>query len=248
MFVDLRKDRTAPVDYFGSEALPIRGKDFEFQTLIALMLSSQTKDQMVGKIMRQLQNHGLSVKNIAKTSDAKLHKLIYGVGFHNRKVLYIKNTVKVLLEKHNGRVPGNLKDLIALPGVGPKMAIIILNVAFDKQVGISVDTHLHRICREIGWTKNAKNPEDTRRQLESWLPRELWGEINLLLVGIGQEVQQEKAKIVSKGLALYKDNLQKQKKCLKLLNVLGVDVKKEIEKLSTQQDSEPKESKRRKRQ
>ena len=232
IFVDMRKDRTAPVDYFGSEALPEKGEHFEFQTLIALMLSSQTKDQMVGKVMRQLQKHGLNIRKIAKTSDAKLHKLIYGVGFHNRKVVYIKNTVNTILEKHGGQVPGNLKDLISLPGIGPKMAIIILNVAFDKQVGISVDTHLHRICREIGWTKNAKNPEDTRRQLESWLPRELWGDINLLLVGIGREVHQEKYKIIQKCHTLYKDDLPKLKKSLNLLKTLGVDVKREMEKHS----------------
>ena len=112
------------------EALPEKGEHFEFQTLIALMLSSQTKDQMVGKVMRQLQKHGLNIRKIAKTSDAKLHKLIYGVGFHNRKVVYIKNTVNTILEKHGGQVPGNLKDLISLPGIGPKMAIIIFEACY----------------------------------------------------------------------------------------------------------------------
>ena len=200
--VELRKDRTAPVDWAGSEALPEEGPHHAFQTLIALMLSSQTKDQMVSTVMRRLQKHGLSVDNIAKTSDKKLFELIYGVGFHNKKVVYIKKTVQQIQDRFGGEVPSNLKDLISFPGVGPKMGIIIMNVAFGKPVGISIDTHLHRICQQLGWVKNVKKPEDTRRQMESWLPKEEWGNINLLLVGVGQEVQQEQLKLVKKCLQL----------------------------------------------
>ena len=223
IFVELRKDRSAPVDFDGSEALPIKGKDFQFQTLICLMLSSQTKDQMVGSVIRRLQKHGLSIENIAHTSDAKLGKLIYGVGFHNKKVVYIRKTVNILIEKHGGEVPDNLKDLISLPGVGPKMAIIVLNVAFNKQVGISVDTHLHRICAQLGWTKSPKTPEHTRRQLESWMPRPLWGDINLLLVGVAQEVQQQPEKLYRKCLMLNSES--KQKLAIDVIKRLGVDVK-----------------------
>ena len=101
------------------------------------------------------------------------------VGFHNKKVVYIKKTVQQIQDRFGGEVPSNLKDLIS-SGVGPKMGIIIMNVAFGKPVGISIDTHLHRIC-QLGWVKNVKKPEDTRRQMESWLPKKEWGNINLLL-------------------------------------------------------------------
>lgn len=229
ILIELRKDRSAPVDWAGSEALPEEGPHHSFQTLIALMLSSQTKDQMVHTVMKRLQKHGLSVANIAKTSDKKLHELIYGVGFHNKKVVYIRKTVQQIQERFGGEVPSNLKDLISFPGVGPKMGIIIMNVAFNKHIGISVDTHVHRICQQLGWVKNVKNPEETRRQMEAWLPKEEWGNINLLFVGVGQEVQQERQKLLKKCLKLKPKT--KKEKALNILKKLGVDVKREMAKL-----------------
>ena len=100
--------------------------------------------------MRRLQKHGLSVDNIAKTSDKKLFELIYSVGFHNKKVVYIKKTVQQIQDRFGGEVPSNLKDLISFPGVGPKMGIIIMNVAFGKPVGISIDTSPPNMPARVG--------------------------------------------------------------------------------------------------
>lgn len=69
------------------------------------------------------------------------------------------------------------------------MAHICMQVAWNVTSGIGVDTHVHRICNRLGWVeKKTKTPEDTRKQLESWLPKELWKELNHLLVGFGQEI------------------------------------------------------------
>ena len=68
-----------------------------------------------------------------------------------------------------------------MPGVGPKMAYLCMNVAWKENTGIGVDTHVHRICNRLGWTGSAKTPEETRRALEDWLPRDKWTEINWLL-------------------------------------------------------------------
>ncbi len=79
------------------------------------------------------------------------------------------------------------------------MAIILLRVAFGQVVGISVDTHVHRIANQLGWAGQAgtKQPEQTRKVLEGWMPREVWGDVNLRRVGLGQEVQ------TLKGLQAY---------------------------------------------
>lgn len=76
---------------------------------------------------------------------------------------------------------------MALPGVGPKMAHLTLQVAWRNVVGIGVDTHVHRISNRLGWVKS-NTPEQTRVQLEQWLPRDYWGAVNVLLVGFGQKV------------------------------------------------------------
>lgn len=69
------------------------------------------------------------------------------------------------------------------------MAHICMQVAWNEVSGIGVDTHVHRISNRLRWVKKeTKNPEDTRKGLEDWLPLELWGEVNHLLVGFGQEI------------------------------------------------------------
>lgn len=77
--------------------------------------------------------------------------------------------------------------IIVFTGVGPKMAHIVMRVAWGIVTGIGVDTHVHRIANRLKWVKKpTKTPEETRVSLESWLPFELWWEVNELLVGFGQ--------------------------------------------------------------
>ena len=113
-------------------------------------------------------------------------------------------------------IPDTVENLCNLPGVGPKMAHLCMNIAWKKQSGIGkldielansylsndfltglffvmvgVDTHVHRIANRLGFTKKkggTKNPEETRKALESWLPEDKWTEINWLLVGFGQQI------------------------------------------------------------
>ena len=113
------------------------------------MLSSQTKDTVNMATMVKLRAHGLSVANVLATPDETLHELIKAVGFHNNKLKYIRQTTEILQAEHGGQVPGEMDALLRLPGVGPKMALILLRVCFDRVEGISVDTHVHRICNQV---------------------------------------------------------------------------------------------------
>ncbi|XP_012284165.1 endonuclease III-like protein 1 [Orussus abietinus] len=188
---EMRKYQTAPVDEMGCHkcadpkaSAPVS----RYQSLVALMLSSQTKDQVTHAAMQRLIIYGCTPETIAATPDDVLGKLIYPVGFWKRKVEYIKRTAKILIEKYNSDIPETLKGLCELPGVGPKMAHICMQIAWGQVSGIGVDTHVHRICNRLEWVKKqAKTPEETRTQLEDWLPKELWSEVNHLLVGFGQE-------------------------------------------------------------
>jgi len=186
----MRESRTAPVDTMGCE----RAHDDEaepavrrFQCLVSLMLSSQTKDEVNFAAMLRLRQHGLTVENILKTSEEKLQELIFPVGFWRNKAKYLLETSRVLRDQYNSDIPDSVKELCKLKGVGPKMAHITMNVAWGKQEGIGVDTHVHRICGRLGWTQNCNQPEETRQSLEKWLPSDKWTEINWLFVGFGQE-------------------------------------------------------------
>ena len=121
---ELRADRTAPLDSDGGEALPERDqgdKVYRFQVLVALMLSSQTKDATVGEAMRALQKHGLTVENIHATESEVLNGLIRKVGFHNNKTVYLKKAAEMLINDYNGDIPPTAEEMMKLAGVGPKM-------------------------------------------------------------------------------------------------------------------------------
>lgn len=188
----MRSNYDAPVDTMGchmSMDPTASPETYRYQCLISLMLSSQTKDQVTFAAMKRLRDRGLTVDNILNMSDEELGKLIYPVGFWKTKVQYIKKTTKILKEQYNGDIPDSVDKLCKLRGVGPKMAHICMLVAWDKVTGIGVDTHVHRISNRIGWVKKpTSTPEDTRKALETWMPSELWKEVNHLLVGFGQTI------------------------------------------------------------
>jgi len=186
---EYRKNNEAPVDTQGCERLAnenLPPKQYRYQVLISLMLSSQTKDQITAAAIRNLQEKGLTIENILKMSEKEIDKCIEKVGFHNRKTIYIKKTTEILHEKYDDDIPDNIQELVKLPGVGKKMGYLTLQVAWNKNMGIGVDVHVHRITERLGWIEKSKTPEIARSNLESWLPDTYWKEINPLLVGFGQ--------------------------------------------------------------
>ncbi|XP_062392496.1 endonuclease III-like protein 1 [Sardina pilchardus] len=189
---EMRSVRDAPVDQMGAAKCfdtQVSAEVIRYQVLISLMLSSQTKDQVTAAAMQRLRAHGLTVAAILNTDDDTLGKLIYPVGFWRTKVKYIKQSTAMIQQEYSGDIPNSVAGLMRLPGVGPKMAHLAMHIAWNQISGIGVDTHVHRISNRLGWTPTTtKNPEETRRALEDWLPRELWSEINWLLVGFGQQV------------------------------------------------------------
>ncbi|KAK9675267.1 Helix-hairpin-helix motif [Popillia japonica] len=139
--------------------------------------------------MSKLREYGCNVENILKISNEKLGELIYPVSFWKRKVQYIKKSTEILNSKYNNDIPNTIEGLCKLPGVGPKMAHLCMQIAWNEVTGIGVDTHVHRISNRVGWVKT-KTPEETRKALEKLLPKELWIEVNQLLVGFGQQICQ----------------------------------------------------------
>ncbi|XP_050734722.1 endonuclease III-like protein 1 isoform X3 [Eriocheir sinensis] len=183
----MRAAQDAPVDSMGAEQCIEQGA--EPKVLISLMLSSQTKDQVTHAAMTKLRQHGLTPDSLLNTSDTTLGELIYPVGFWKKKVAYIKKTCEILKRDYEGDIPSTVKEMCQLPGVGPKMAHLCMDIAWGKLTGIGVDTHVHRISNRLGWTRHpTKTPEETRIALEAWMPKDLWSNTNLLMVGFGQQI------------------------------------------------------------
>ncbi|EUC33229.1 hypothetical protein COCCADRAFT_96578 [Bipolaris zeicola 26-R-13] len=190
---EMRNENAAPVDTMGCESLADRSRtprDQRFQTLIALMLSSQTKDTVTAPViwgMQERMSGGFNLESVLALEPTELNGFINKVGFHNLKTKYIKQTAEILRDKWNSDIPDTIEGLVSLPGVGPKMAHLTMSAAWGRTEGIGVDVHVHRITNLWGWHKT-QQPEQTRAALESWLPKEKWHDINNLLVGFGQTI------------------------------------------------------------
>ncbi|KAH6837391.1 DNA glycosylase superfamily protein [Perilla frutescens var. hirtella] len=193
----MRSSEDAPVDSMGCEkaGVSLPPKEGRFAVLISSLLSSQTKDHVNhGAIQRLLQNDLLTAETIDKADEGVIKELIYPVGFYSRKASNMKKVAKICLEKYGGDIPSTLEELLQLPGIGPKMAHLVMNVGWNNVQGICVDTHVHRICNRLGWVsrlgtkQKTSTPEQTRESLQLWLPKEEWVPINPLLVGFGQTV------------------------------------------------------------
>ncbi|EUC51181.1 hypothetical protein COCMIDRAFT_80033 [Bipolaris oryzae ATCC 44560] len=190
---EMRNENPAPVDTMGCESLADRSRtprDQRFQTLIALMLSSQTKDTVTAPVIWGMQERmpgGFNLESVLALEPTELNGFINKVGFHNLKTKYIKQAAEILRDKWNSDIPDTIEGLVSLPGVGPKMAHLTMSAAWGRTEGIGVDVHVHRITNLWGWHKT-QQPEQTRAALESWLPKEKWHDINNLLVGFGQTI------------------------------------------------------------
>lgn len=189
----MRKRVLAPVDTMGCESLADTTRspqDQRLQTLVSLMLSSQTKDTVTAAAMWNLQANlpgGFCLESLLQVEPEELNRLIEKVGFHNNKTKFIKATAIILRDQYNGDIPDTIESLVSLPGVGPKMAYLCMSAAWGRDEGIGVDVHVHRITNLWGWHKTA-TPEQTRAELEAWLPKDRWHAINHLLVGFGQTI------------------------------------------------------------
>uniref|UniRef100_A0A914GX72 Endonuclease III homolog n=1 Tax=Globodera rostochiensis TaxID=31243 RepID=A0A914GX72_GLORO len=186
----MREKVSAPVDTMGCHMLAdgkADPKTNRFQTLVALMLSSQTKDQITAEAMERLKKEGCTVENFITMTEKRLEDLLKPVGFYRRKAQYLKRVALILRDEYGGDIPNTFESLCSLPGVGPKMSNLALQIAFGKVEGIAVDTHVHRIANRLKWV-NTNTPEQTEQSLKELLPKSEWGAINKLLVGFGQTI------------------------------------------------------------
>ncbi|GAA5891567.1 hypothetical protein JCM5296_004260 [Sporobolomyces johnsonii] len=181
--VDAKKDE--------EEKEVVSDKDRRLSILVSLMLSSQTKDPVTHAATQNLRTQlpgGLTIEALEGASVEEIDRCICKVGFHGTKAGNLKKLAVRLRELHGGEVPDDLPSLLAINGVGPKMAYLYLQ-SIGQNIGIGVDTHVHRITNRLRWhKKETSTPEQTRLNLESWLPKHLWPHVNKMLVGFGQEI------------------------------------------------------------
>ena len=144
-----------------------------FQLLIATILSAQCTDVLVNKVTKELFKKYKKPEDLAKANLTQLQKDIYPVTFYKNKAKMIKATAEKIVGEHKGKVPKDLDKLIKLPGVARKTANVVLGHAYDIPSGFVVDTHVIRLSRRLGLSKNS-DPKKLEQDLMQLVPQKHW--------------------------------------------------------------------------
>jgi endonuclease III len=156
------------------------------ELLVATILSAQTTDKRVNMVTPTLFARYPTAADYAGADRDELEKIIQSTGFYHAKATSLMGLGQALCERFGGEVPGRLKDLVTLPGVGRKTANVVLGNAFGVP-GITVDTHFGRLARRFGWT-TATEPDRVEADVGSLFPRSEWTVLSHRLIWHGRRV------------------------------------------------------------
>lgn len=143
------------------------------ELLVATILSAQCTDARVNMVTPALFAKYRTAAAYASADPAVFENEIQSTGFFRNKTKSILGMAQALVERHHGRVPETMEELVALPGVGRKTANVVLGNAFGKNDGIVVDTHVQRISGLLKLTRE-QSPEKIERELMALVPRRDW--------------------------------------------------------------------------
>ena len=156
------------------------------ELLVATILSAQTTDKRVNMVTPILFSRYISAADYAAADRDELEKIIQSTGFYHAKANSLIGVGQALCERFGGEVPGRLRDLVTLPGVGRKTANVVLGDAFGVP-GITVDTHFYRLSHRFGWTSQ-DDPVKIEHEVGSLIPRAEWTLLSHRLIWHGRRV------------------------------------------------------------
>ena len=157
------------------------------ELLVATILSAQCTDERVNRVTETLFKKYRSAEDYAKADLDQLELDIKPTGFFRNKAKNIKQTCSILEDRFNSQVPRTMEELLQLPGVARKTANIVLQNAYGVIDGIAVDTHVRRVSKRLGLTKN-EDPEKIEKDLMQIVPKKEWMRITDLLIFLGRSV------------------------------------------------------------
>lgn len=164
--------------------IPLEHQD-PYTLLVAVLLSAQCTDKRVNMISPILFERADNPYDMAKVPVEEIKGIIRPCGLSPTKSKAISNLSKIIIEKHNGKVPESFEELEFLPGVGHKTASVVMSQAFGHPA-FPVDTHIHRLAYRWGIT-NGKNVTQTEKDLKRLYPKETWNKLHLQIIYFGRE-------------------------------------------------------------
>lgn len=158
----------------------------KWQLLLAIMLSAQSTDQQVYNVLPKLWERFTTINDMADATEEEISQYIKSIGLYKSKAKNMKNCCIQICTEFGGAVPTTVEELITLSGVGRKSATLFLADAYDIP-GVTVDTHVLRISKRLGWAVG-KTPVQVERELMEVLPEAHWNRINFQLIYLGREL------------------------------------------------------------
>jgi endonuclease III len=173
-----------------------------FELLVATVLSAQTTDKMVNKVTPTLFDRYPDAVALAGADRDELETILKPTGFFRAKANSVLGLSQALVERFDGAVPGRMKDLVTLPGVGRKTANVVLGNAFGVP-GLTVDTHFGRLVRRFGWTAE-QDPVKVEAEIAELVPKKEWTDFSHRVIFHGRRVcHAKKAACGACGLAQW---------------------------------------------
>jgi len=158
-----------------------------FQLAAATILSAQCTDERVNQVTPRLFARYPDAAPLAAAAPPELEEIVRSTGFFRAKAKSLIGFARGLVERHAGRVPRTMAELVPLPGIGRKTANVVLGHAFGVNEGIAVDTHVLRVTNRIGLAQG-DDPLKVEAQLMALVPRERWTRTTDLLIFHGRKV------------------------------------------------------------
>jgi len=158
-----------------------------FELLIATILSAQCTDERVNIVTADLFRKYRKPSDYLKVPETELQQDIRTTGFFRNKTRSIQGACKMLVEEFDGEVPKTMEELLQLPGVARKTANVVLGVAYGVAAGIVVDTHVTRVARRLGLTKQA-DAVKIENDLIALVPKKDWIIFSHLLIFHGRRI------------------------------------------------------------
>ena len=153
---------------------------------MAVILSAQCTDKKVNEVTEKLFKKYKTLDDYVKASPEEFERDIKSTGFYRNKAKNILAAAKIIKEKFGGRVPRTMEEILTLPGVARKTANIVLGNAYGVVEGIAVDTHVRRLVRLWGLTKE-NNADKIERDLMQIIPKKEWFNFTYRTINYGRK-------------------------------------------------------------
>ena len=174
---------------YGKISKRLAGDDWgkDWQTLVATIMSAQTRDEVTIPVAEKLFERYKSLESLSRAKIKDILSVIRSVNFSKTKAKNVVLSARYLIDNCNGRVPDSVDELVKMPGVGRKTANLVLSEVHKKDA-ICIDTHCQRLLNVLGIV-NTKTPHQTEIEMMKIVPKRYWSRINRIFVLWGKDVR-----------------------------------------------------------